>query len=449
MVSTPGQPRQTIEPAPRASHAEWLLAIENPKPGHSPTPPWPLESAKLQSLLRILSEMRAVALPAGGMELGAATTVEIKLSGNRTVTLKLAERTLAGTGLIEIDAPPAAATRALVADQIHAVFTNPGPREWRDPLPLGGIAPDASRIRIEGKGKPLALAKLDGKWSLREPVQAPADPIAVQRLLTAIGHISIADFLDQGASGSTSGLQKPTGSVTIEADRRTIPAGAAEPKVTTDTVTLTIGGGADAAVTRLYCSVNGKRVVLINSASVRDIGADPGSVVWPHPLREIPSDIGSVAMTLTSPIPATTAEKTFKRSAGRWVQTIANNADVPLATKEQRDVEALLICLTGAQGNAAASEPGSTSPGVPRPTATIDAPAGYRVIGSIAVGSLAGRPIDALEIATADKDLIVIRTGPIHRAYAANQLPELLRAAVQASTPAKLSDSPPPPRVLP
>lgn len=449
VVSTPGQPRQMIEKPTNSksilgADAEWQLVIDGAKPGDAgTTAPWPLESAKMQSLLRVLSEMRAVALPAAGMELGAATTAEIFLSDNRTIKLSLAERTLAGTGLIQIDASPAPAARALVPDQIHAVFTSPGPREWRDPFPLGGIAPDASRIRIEGKGKPLVLGKIDGKWSLREPVQAPADPIAVQRLLGALGKISIADFLDAGVAAKNSGLEKPSGSVTIEADRRTIPPGGAEPKISTDTVVLSLGSAADAAVSRLYCSVGGKRTVLINSASVRDIGADPGAVVWPHPLRETPADIGTVAISLLKPIPATTAEKTFRRSEGRWVQVIANNADVPLAARDQHDVDAMLVMLTGAQPSGASGEEAKP---IPRSTPAIDAPAGYHALGSIAIGTLAGRAIETVEIAIADKDMIVLRTGPVYRGYAAGQLPELLRAAVQASEkPATDKSTTPPP----
>ncbi len=435
VVSTPGQPRQVIEKPTNSksilgADAEWQLVIDGAKQGESAAQPWPLESAKMQSLLRVLSEMRAAAVPAAGMELGAATIAEIFLTGNRTIKLSLAERTLAGTGLIQIDAPPAAGARALVPDQIHAVFTDPGARGWRDPFPLGGIAPDASRIRIEGKGKPLVLGKIDGKWSLREPVQAPADPVAVQRLLGALGKISIADFLDSGVAAANSGLEKPMGSVTIEADRRTIPPGATEPKISTDTVTLSLGGAADAAVSRLYCSVGGTRTVLINAASVRDIGADPGAVVWAHPLRETPSDIGTIAITLMKPIAATSAEKSFKRADGRWVQVIADNADVPLAAREQRDVDALLVMLTGAQIGSASGEEAKP---LPRPVATIDAPVGYQVLGSIAVGSLAARPIETLEFAIAEKDVIVVRTGPVYRVYGANALPELLRAAVQAS----------------
>lgn len=449
IVSVPGQPRQTIEKAPGAksilgADADWQLRIDAAKPGEQPLAPWPIESAKLQLLLRVLSEMRAVALSASGMELGRPTIVDIHLTGNRSIKLTLAERTLAGTGLVEIDTPTATGTRALVNDNIHAVFTSPGPREWREPFPLGGIAPDASRIRIEGKGKPLALAKHEGKWFVQEPVQAPADAAAIGHLLAMLGHISIADFLDQGPSDSTTGLEKPTGTITLEADRRSMPTGAAEPKVTTDTVTIAIGGAADAAVSRVFCSVGGHRVVLISSASIRDIGADPGAVIWPHPLRESPSDIGTIAFTLTNSIPATTAEKAFKRSDGRWIQEIAGNADVPLTTQAQRDVDALLIMLTGSDPAASQAHAGNQAPALPRPSISIEAPKAYRVLGTIAVASLAGRPIETLELATADKDVVVIRAGPVYRAYAANQLPELIRAAVQASTPPAPAPLPPP-----
>jgi hypothetical protein len=449
VVRPAGQPRQIVEKAPGAkgilgADADWQLRIEPVKAGEATLPPWPLVSAKLQSLLRVLSEMRAVALPAAGMELGQPTIVEIHLSGNRVITLSLAERTLAGTGLVEVDAPPAKVMRTLVNDQIHGVFTNPGPREWREPFPFGGIAPDASRIQIHGKGKPLVLGKVEGKWSVREPVQAPADPAAIQRLLANLGHISVADFLDDGVTGSTTGLDKPAGTITIEADRRSMPQGATEPKISTDTVTLAVGGAADSAVTRLFCSINGGRIVLLNSGAIRDIGTDASTVIWPHPLREAPADIGRIAITLAHPIPATTAEKTLRRSEGRWVQEIENNADVPLTSKDQLDVQALLLCLTGAEGGTPSSQPSTREPpAIPHPTISIEAPGGYRVLGTITVGSLAGQTIETLELGAAEKDIVVIRTGAVYRAYAAGQLPELVRAAVEASGVTPPSSSPP------
>ncbi len=447
-ISTPGQPNQIIEKAPNAkgilgADADWQLHIEPLKPG-DPTPaPWPLESARMQSLLRVLGEMQAAAIPAPGSDLGHPTIIQVGLTNNRTIKISLAERTLAGTGLAEIDAPPAKPVRALVEDKIHAVFTAPGPRAWRDPFPFGGIAPDASRIRVVGKGKPVALAKLDGKWSLREPVAAPADSSAVQRWLAIVARVAVSDFLDAGPPALTAtGLDKPTGSLTIEADRRILAPGATDPKVSTDILALTIGGAADAGATTVFGAVGTSRVVLLDAHSLLSVSSDAAAFVWPHPLREAAADIGSIAITLKTPLPTSTAQRSFRRSGGRWVQILSDKSEIALAEKDLKDVEALLLMLTGPDKSAAASN--GPPPTLPRPTITLEAPPEYRQTGSIILNSIADHPIETLEIGTAGNDMTVVRTGPIFRTYSTSQLPQLLHAAIASSTPDPAAPPEPP-----
>ncbi len=430
-VSRPDSPREMVEKAPAGksilgADADWQLRID-PASGAAALTPWPLESAKFQSLLRILSETRADALPAAGADLGKPTRVEVHLTQGRTLILSLAERTLAGLGLIEVQesagkSPP---RRAMAKDQLHNVFTNPGPTAWRERFPAAGIAPDASRIRLTNNARTLLLAKRDGKWRLQEPTVAPADDAAVQRLQAILQRVGILDFLDTGQpTGAAAGTDKPTATVTIEADRRTIETGKSEPKITTDTLTLSIGNAADTAITKLFAFVNKDRIVLLDARSTTEIVTDPAVFCWAHPIRVQPQDVGSIAISLTNPVAGSTAARTIKRSGLRWSQLMPDQSEAPLAPKDQLDAEAVVTFLTG--GDAAANSKQAAPKS--RAAISLEPPKDYHTIGSIVVASLSGQTLETLELGTVDKT-VVIRTGSVYRAYSASECPTLIQAA--------------------
>jgi len=107
----------------------------------------------------------------------------------------------------------------------------------------------------------------------------------VQRWLATVARVAVTDFLDTSTAGSSTGLDKPSGSLTIEADRRTIAPGTTEPKISTDTLTLTIGGAADAGASAVFGSVGSGRIVLLDAHSLLAVSSDAAAFIWPHPLR--------------------------------------------------------------------------------------------------------------------------------------------------------------------
>ncbi|HMN39512.1 MAG TPA: hypothetical protein PKE29_01615 [Phycisphaerales bacterium] len=439
---------QTIEPAPKGkgpfgADADWLLRTQPISGSHSasrPAEPWPLESARIQGLLRLLAEVRAVAPASGDATLGnKPTRVTIQLR-EATSTWTLAERTLGGTGLVEIAGPGPGARRAVVRDDLHRVFNDPGPRAWRSTFPLAGITPDASRVRLDSLSHHLAVSKIDGKWNLIEPAAAPGDPAAIQSLIAELGRVQIVDFFDVPSEASAAEVDTPTATIRIEADRRTIEASEPEPTVSTDSVELTIGGAAGSASPtappRVFGSINHQRPVLLDGRSV-GITVDPAAYVWPAPLRETPANIGGFSLTLVGDANPGASGRAFRRFGTRWVQTLAGGDEAPVSDSERRGVEEVLAFLTGERG----ASPRDSQPGA-RPTITFAAPEESRAIGSLRVDGLSGASIESLEILTVGDDRVCVRTGSVWRTYGPGTVPALLSSAAEVARRA----TPPPTR---
>lgn len=445
-------PRQVLERStdaktPLSTDSEWRLTIEPSLPGGFSPPPWPLESAQMQPLLRILSETRSVAAPAAGASLGQHPVIVRMTIRDQATTLKLAERTLAGSGLIEIETTPLTAEkagepkpsirRAIVDDKLHAVFTQPGPRAWRVRAPAASIASEASRITLNNTKQKLILAKVDGRWAMREPIVAPVDPGAVQRLIGQLARITVADFLDTGANGST-GLERPIAQLTIEVDRRTLPPGATEPVISTDSFSITIGGPADASNSRLFASINDERTVLLDAHTLQPLSTDAVIYVWPYPTRVAASDVGRVDLASAGvpPLPPGPSDRTLRRGPSRWVQIQPDNTEITLVDKDKSDADALVTFLTG--GDRGAFAAGTQTPAArpaesAAPVIELTAPLGARPIGTITIRSLAGDVLETIEVLAIRADQVSLHTGAVWRTYAAAQTPNLLREFIAAA----------------
>ncbi len=462
--SSPDAPRQVLEratggnaaPSP-GGEAEWLLAIEPSLPGAFRPPPWPLESAQMQPLLRVLSETRAIAAPAPDAALGQRPIVIHMSMRESTITLLLAERTIAGSGLIEIESvqagtSPAAAgpsrRRAIVDDKLHLVFTNPGPRAWRVRTPLSGIAQEASRITLDNSKQRLALARVDGRWTMRAPVSAPAAPGAVQRLIAQLARVTVEDFLDDGPGTGSTGLERPIATMVIEVDRRSLPPGATDPVITTETFSMTIGGPADASNARLHASVNDQRTVLLDARTLQPLSADATQYIWPHPIRVASGDVGQVDLASIDapPQPPGPSDRSIRRAPNRWMRIMPDATEAALVDKDLSDADALVTFLTG--GERSAFAPGPQTPGAPSsdassPRVSFEPPPDSRKIGTITIRSLGGDALESIDVLALRDDAVALRSGPVFRTYALSLVPTLLRDFVASSRlPAPASAAP-------
>ncbi|MCC6321765.1 MAG: hypothetical protein IT438_10075 [Phycisphaerales bacterium] len=417
-------------------------------PGASPAippPAWPVPAVRIQSLTRLMLDARARAAAGKDERPGeGATVVTLTFQTAAPITVRLAERSIAGTAMIEVEsaaADPAATgspavVRAKIDDQLHGLFRGAAPREWRDRTALPAAALDASRIRLtNGKGDIVALGRVQGVWSVREPFSGPADPAAVQHVLGLLGGITIADFLDGGAgAGGGAGGFAANATALIEHDRRELggsgAAADAAARVITRTHTLEIGGPADPSQTRLFARIDKDRTIVIDARSVADLRLAAELYAWPHPTRLGPSEIGTIVLKRTAnggdgPA-ADDGGAMFRRELSNWVRRTAAG-EAMLAGEEVKGVEALLTLLTGVKPGAAAGAVGPSEAEI-----TAIEPRGYEPAGQVMLLSLAGSPLETIDAGRALAGKAVLRSGGVWRSYPMDRLPASLRALVEA-----------------
>lgn len=447
-VARPGAPSEIVErPAPGSSclgaEPEWILRTESAAgaAANAPASPvWPVQPARVQALLRVLAESRSLGEPDPSATLGdAPVVVTISSSdGSPDRELRLAQRTLAGSGVVEVRVAGLAPRRALVPDSILNVFVNPGPKEWRERTVALAMSTDPSRITLESPKQRLSLGRSAGRWSVREPVSAPADPAGVQRLLTRIGGLQVVDFLDTPPAAQTpTGLDRPSATLTLEADRRVQIAGQDDAQIRTAVLTLEVGAPADASASRVYArlrSGDDARTVLMDARSLAELSLAPSQYIWPHPTRIPAADVGTI---LVAPVLRPKESQTFARSLTRWKlvhpDAPANEpGETLLADKQLREVEGLLTFLTGAAASAFPTAPGASPPsseGAERIEVT--QPQGLVVAATIELRSLSGQPLQTISIAAIPPESAAVTTGAVHRVYPITRLPSILQDLVR------------------
>jgi hypothetical protein len=427
----------------------------------SKPPAWPVPASRIEALSRRLqldTKVRALAGKDAAMGDGP-TIVTLDVSGGSPITLRLSDRSLAGTALIEVEdpnpAPSADGTstkpsaggnvRAMISDQVHALFRGTAPREWRDRTALPWAGVDVSRVRLTNhKGDIVALARMQGDWSIKEPFAAPADPTAVQRVLGLLGGIQVADFLDAGAGPEANRFSPATGTVVLESDKREVGTGP-DAKTTTKTEqhTLDIGGPSDSGGSRLFARIDGERTVVIDARAVADLRLDPVPFVWPHPTRLNPTEIGTMVLQRTAAGEGASPGTAFRRDMAQWKQSTAAGESV-VAESEMKTVEALLNLFTGVKpdgkGAAAAAAPAQL-PVISAPKE----PRGYVAYGQVRLLSLTASMLETIEVGREIEGKVVLKTGPVYRAYAVDRVPRVLQdlvapAAEKGAVESKVDD---------
>lgn len=486
--------------------ASWVLTLEHPSGVKVPTGApggsgvdWPLIESRVQAFVQKLQETRCVSTPQddasivekGGSAAGGPTVIRLIFgaagvngapSGTggtaRTVQINLSATTLAGTGLVEViddrpegtaaaatgagggagggSAKPGVARLAIIDDWLQRVSATPGPRAWRDPIALRMARADVSRVRLEsavpGGLRVVSIARVDGRWGLREPVSAPADREAVVKLLGTLASVNIADFLDNGPGGADTRLDRPVAQVTLEYDQRAINNATGNVATQTQTNRLELGGAAalgaaaGGGADRLYARIDGERVVTVDAKPLAALAADPASFVWPFPTTQLPADIGTVLLEVRTPEggsiePSATSpgasqgasppasadnlQRVLRRNLDKWGRVNADGSESPLVDDSRTQVEDLLGFLTGS----------STSPVKPSAIA-LSTPARFVQFGRVSLLSLGAGALEQIEVGESGAGLITLKTGPVYRTYGEDKLPVLiaeLRARAKAA----------------
>ena len=412
-----------------AASGEWLLKLGGKGAA------WPVPGAQADNLLALMTEATSVAIPQCEAQLGSVpTVVTLERSDGGPITVRFAERSIGGTGLIEVvtrgDGAGETVTRAMVNDRLHQIVRDRNVRNWRARAAMPWARADIARVRLERGEQTLALARTAGRWSLREPVASPADQEAVQRLIGTLAAVEIVEFVDDGAPGVPTGLDEPHARVLVEIDRNDVANATDRPAVETTRHTLDVGSPADTSRERFFVRIDGERLAKV--AGLSRLTIDPAAYLSASPT---PLPAASVGMVVLERLDAngvpTDDGRVLKRSLDRWVE-IADGAEPRALTEEElKDVQAVLGFLSTDDASAAS-----------RPEVRMTPPEAYRAGARVSLRSLDDAPLAEVEIGMSTVSaLAAVRSGDVYRVYPLDRLPRLVARVMQASP----AINPPPP----
>lgn len=449
-VTTPDGRKDTVL---RTDSDQWLLQIGSSKPGTPSTstpaagkgPTWPLAATQARNMVRLLSELRASAVPESQSSVGSTpTVVRLALADGSARQLSFSERTLGGAVLVESTMVPSptpgagaeeTTRRAMVSANVLNVLRNPGPRGWRETAALPEAGPDLSRITLRSDQKVIELARLQNKWVLRSPVGAPARADKVAGVIGSLAKVSIVDFLDdRSPEAPLTGLDAPALTITIETDRPSGAPAAAGGKSATETARteLALGGPSDSTGRRLFAAIKSgsdpRRLVAVDAFQLSEtLSADPIAYISPSVTNVEPADVGAVQMSANPPAPPAApgakapplpgpTDRKFRRSLAKWADIQPDGKELLLADADASGINEFLLLLSAK----------------PASSVVVAAPPGFRRVGYLALLNLDSGPLDVAEVGlmTAPAGApspVVFKSGEVYRTVMQDQTPRFFR----------------------
>lgn len=214
------------------------------------------------------------------------------LRDGTTVSIEFAQTTLGGRRVIR-----AGSLVAVVEERILRPLIDPGPISWRSSAAIPGVR-RASRFELIQQGGSLELAKLSGRWRLRQPLGVRADERAVIALTDALAALSAREFLDDVTPDPiTTGVASPRLIIAYESDRRVTGADS-QVRIETIRQELHIGGPASASGDTLYARASGRHSVwmLVNASSIAAISTTARNYIEPTITGVLPSDVFRITL---------------------------------------------------------------------------------------------------------------------------------------------------------
>lgn len=277
-VEAPGQGPQAV----RRIGGGWEVVWDGAEGGGA----WRADEMRVNSALRVLAMLEGDVVSGKG-EGGGAATVTIGMAGGGAWVLEFGAAPLTGSIETRVTAPGGEGTLALVGSDVHDMLVRTGLLAWRDARLLPGLGADVSRITLEtqGRGERVVLAKMGGRWQVREPWQATGDEHAVAGLVRRLAGVVVTRFVtgSERAAGARA-LESPIATLVVESDVRRLINGEYRWEVSRRVVRL--GGLADLAERHLYAGVEeseGRRgdgggmiVVVVPREALDAISMDPG-----------------------------------------------------------------------------------------------------------------------------------------------------------------------------
>lgn len=367
---------------------------------------WPANDAAVRATLRLLAEPR---VEGRGAPLRDATRIVLRFEDGRESTLFLERPDLAvGGRSILANERGAYGSAALELAQALGDIRQDA---WRSPMAMPRVEAESSRITIGlGDDAQIALARVSGRWWLREPLRTRADDRRVGALLATLIDLRAQRFATQDDQSSASADFAPINSLRVETDRRTLVGDDDRVRTDTETTTLRVVGSLDDAGEGVVCVVDGVALILRGEALGR-IPHDPAHFVARGALGASPPDIGMLAMR-----DARGREGAFRRALLSWT-ALGPEAERLLNPAEESDaIDLALQFLANAE---------------PARLSILDHDAGPDDESTARLYGLADDERGVLGFRWESGDAgrtLVVREGRVERRYAESQAPRLLRA---------------------
>ncbi len=286
----------------------WIVRVEG-------VAPWPAEAQRVRAALRLIEELAARPIHAGGAgEDEGATTVGVVVGeasdgAPAEHELRIGSGAIAGQAVVSF---PGSGVRVMADDALRRIFEREALAAWRDARVIAREAFEPSRIALEmGVGEAqgrVALQRTRGRWGLATPVAAPADPKAIERLRAQIAGLSLSRVLDGASPGDPAlGLDRPTAVATCETDLRALEGDAVRRWRLVER--LTVGGNADVTGSGLfvmaearYIDESGERpawgplIGVADRARLEAIAGSPAEYASRSSLDAPPADVVELAL---------------------------------------------------------------------------------------------------------------------------------------------------------
>lgn len=402
-----------------AQPGEWRLVASDADGGG-----WPVMPTPVRAGLRLLSTLE---LETGGEKPPPldedAAAVAVVLDDGTERTVRFGSRPLGGRVPAEISTPDGTAQGWAGAD-LAAAFITSGPLHWRDPAALPLAGPETARVWLTSSDRSIALARVQGRWSVREPIAAPADPEVVGKLLAALAGARIVDFLDDpDAAALAAGLDPPTASAVIEADHRVIDG--ADVASRTVRNEMHVGSPADLAGKTLFARVVRSaeggpsegdvviRTVVAETGSLASLSTDPAAYIARTAIQIPPGDVAEVRL-----IPEVEegggSARTFRRELDHWTMLDAGGEPAQIPSERAAGIDQFLTVLAG-----------TDAAGV-----QLAMPEGFEAVTTAELRDLSGNLVAAPKVGVvpaADGPALVVGAGDVWRTYAAEASEPVLR----------------------
>ncbi len=381
----------------------WRLEI--PRQTDGPMDAWPIDSAQVRALLTVLNSIRAVPGSAASDSDRYAVTLELVMATGETRTLALHESTVGGRRAVTVDD----AEPVYIDQPLAEALLRPGPRAWRDARLLPSVGAETSRITIETPSNTIALARVRGVWRLREPIAAPADPNAVNDVLTALAGLEAMEWLDDSAAPANSSAVSSTSRITItlERDVRTLDANG-EPVVETERDSVVLGGAADlSANARLAFIGPASTPAKVRSTAVDRLRINPTALISRQSVQASNSQIAAIVIH-DAPTLASAGALRLNRGVEAWSTPGEATPSMNIAPTEMR---AFLSLVSESRADVVRM-------------ATEDEPEGAIQLELI---DFQGAPLERLSIDIKSNNSLVIRNDNIVREYALGEIPAFLQ----------------------